>query len=56
MVVPVEEEHSRVVKSWVKNGEEGILGLGWVVPVPMKYPCQSLEGKKPWLFSEDITQ
>lgn len=64
VVVPVEEEECRgqgstsaIIKSNSRDGDEpGILALGRVVPVPMKYPCESFEGKKPWLFSEDITR
>ncbi|KAK5047876.1 hypothetical protein LTR84_006064 [Exophiala bonariae] len=67
VIVPVEKEESpgQDMKSSVMESDNddgggevdhGILALGRVVPVPMKYPCESFEGKKPWLFSEDITR
>lgn len=55
--VPVEGEAEDMKSSAdYSSGEDGLIALSRVVPVPMKYPGESFDGRKPWLFSEDTTR
>ncbi len=51
VVIPVQAEKGGLrPQDGATHGDAGLETLGKVVPIPMMYPAEGFEGKKPWTY------